>query len=189
MNLFDYLMCLIMGFRRRFNTIIFDLILMNGKTNDSLIVMAIVFIIIFLKSWLRTPRNWCRHDLNVTYVYCTFNLYVDGKHLRLAVNVPVTQRTREILLRHSYKSNRMVLLRFLERSFQILQGNCGYCCSCPTATMLALGRAVFPKSYDALACLARFSSKSACKDERTTSCDLSFKLHINYLLFQSTIWH
>lgn len=50
MNLFDYLMCLIMGFRRRFNTIIFDLILMNGKTNDSLIVMAIVFIIIFLKS-------------------------------------------------------------------------------------------------------------------------------------------
>lgn len=44
--------------------------------------------------------KWCTHDESVNYVYFAFNIYVDGEHKRLAVNVRISQGTCEISLCH-----------------------------------------------------------------------------------------
>lgn len=102
-------------------------------------------------------------------------------------NVRVKQRTSEISLRHSCKSNRTITCilwvpwvnsKFSLR-FQILQGNPGDRCACPTATLRFYGRRTsFENCKMNIVCLSRFALKSASRltvEARTTICDLDFK--------------
>lgn len=110
-------MCLILVFRKGFNTRIFDFDEWQNRWfsypywdffHNYSFYNNLVY-----GQFARTTSNWCTHDVNVTYVYCAFNLYVDGEHMRLAVNVRtcITQGTSEISLRHLCNSNRTVILR------------------------------------------------------------------------------
>lgn len=79
----------------------------------------------------------------MTWVYCVFNLYVDGNHKRPAVNLRLMLGKSEISLRHLHTSNPTIILPvFRVKSkysvrFQISQGNYGYYCQHPTATVRA----------------------------------------------------
>lgn len=53
----------------------------------------------------------CKYGIRLLCVHFLFNLYVDGEHKRLAVNVSVTQGTSEIsLCRHLCMPNCTVIL-------------------------------------------------------------------------------
>lgn len=61
--------------------------------------------------------KWCTHDESVNYVYFAFNIYVDGEHKRLAVNIRIPQGTIEISLRHMCSSNRKATLSEVQVQF------------------------------------------------------------------------
>lgn len=68
----------------------------------------------------RTTSNWCTHDVIVTYVYNSFNLYVDCGHMRLGANVRVTQVTNRIIHHYEYvvvKLHRGDIIYSLGRDF------------------------------------------------------------------------
>lgn len=90
-------------FQKKFNTRVFYLILMNGdKTDDSLTKSFFIKKQYCVWAICTHHEQLVYHDVIVTYVYNFFNVYVDCEHMRLWVNVRVTQVTNRIIHHYEY---------------------------------------------------------------------------------------